>query len=344
MSIVLTFIAAALVTFIGVEFFRRWSVRRKILDIPNERSSHASPTPRGGGLVIVIVVLFGYCAVSYFEPRYFSYSFVTGSILVALVSWLDDLRSVSFVWRLFAHCLAAGFVIFELGSWSIVWIPIAEISMQLGPFGSILTFCWIVWVINAFNFMDGIDGIAALQAIVASALYFILFVFLEMPSLVFVSALIGGAAAGFIVHNWQPAKIFMGDVGSSFLGFVFGVLPLFAIRIDPTISEKLPVFAVAVIWPFVFDTVVTFFRRMLNREPVWRAHRTHLYQRLTIRGWSHAAVSVIFGVFSLVIGSLALIWFFRGGEFGFMLLLVILVLGAFVVILANRTSVEELNG
>lgn len=343
MSFVLTFIAASMATFVGVEMFRRWGVRRNILDIPNERSSHALPTPRGGGLVIVIVALVGYCFVSYFEPEYFSYSFLFGSLLVALVSWLDDLRSVSVIWRLLAHCLAAGLVIYEFGSSGTFGIPAGNLSLDLGLFGTILTFCWIVWIINAYNFMDGIDGIAALQAIIASGMYFLLFVFLGKPPLAFLSILIGGTATGFIVHNWQPAKIFMGDIGSSFLGFVFGVLPLFAMRNDAAISDKIAVFAVAVVWPFVFDTVFTFSRRALNREPVWRAHRSHLYQRLTIHGRSHAAVSIIFGAFSVLTGGLALLWFLHGAEFGVALLLVTLILCAVVVVLSNRTSSRELN-
>jgi len=129
---------------------------------------------------------------------------------------------------------------------------------------------------------------------------------LGQPAVTCCGGLLAAGCAGFLVHNWSPAKIFMGDVGSAFLGFLFAVLPLLAVAgvrdgaLSPATAARLPAFGVLVVWPFVGDGALTLVRRALKREPVWKAHRSHLYQRLVQTGWSHAQVSGWYAVWAVV--------------------------------------------
>src|SRR4030095_10807109 len=208
------FVASA----IGVALFRRWSLHRELFDIPNERSSHSTPTPRGGGLVIVLVCLAGYLVMGFVLGMEVSWGFLAGSLIVALVSWLDDFYSLPFWSRLIFHVLAAGILVYDVGFWSDVYLPLVSTNISLGnAVGVCLTVVWIVWFLNAYNFMDGIDGIAALQAIVSCSAWAVLAWSLDLPSVFVLSGIVASASAGFLIHNWQPAKIFMGGVGSAFL-------------------------------------------------------------------------------------------------------------------------------
>jgi hypothetical protein len=161
------FLAAAIVTGVGVYRFRIWAERRRLFDFPNERSSHSHPTPRGGGLVITGVTLFCGCFLaavpdaSSFGTAYLPYA--CGALIVAAVSWIDDLRSLPSFIRLAAHLVAAFVVIAGLGYWQAIALPLRG-TINLGPWGIILMAIWIVGFTNDFNFMDGINGIARSQA------------------------------------------------------------------------------------------------------------------------------------------------------------------------------------
>jgi len=162
---------------------------------------------------------------------------------------------------------------------------------------------WIVGMTNAFNFMDGIDGIAGITGAAALA---VIAAALQISGETFFSLLAGAlaaASAGFLVWNWQPARIFMGDVGSAFLGYVIAILPLAA-----TGEARAWIFPLTacVMWPFLFDTSFTMLRRIAKRENILEAHRSHLYQRLVIAGWPHHLVTLLYGVLSAAAGGLAL--------------------------------------
>lgn len=290
-------------------YFRIWSLGKDVVDVPNERSSHHEPTPRGGGIVIVATVL-GLLAISQFWlDRGVPIAYFVGAILIAVISWLDDLSGVRFWWRLAVHLVAAALVIWGLGSWDLLWIPLVG-NTATGYFGIALTVIWIVWLTNAFNFMDGIDGIAGVQALTAGAGWAVLGAFYGDWLITIVGGLIAASAAGFLLHNWQPAKVFMGDVGSAFLGLTFAVIPLLAAnsRAGDDFGPLLPVIAILMVWLFVFDSILTFLRRLLNRERVWRPHRKHLYQRMVINGWSHQTVSLLYGVVSALIVTAVVLW------------------------------------
>jgi UDP-N-acetylmuramyl pentapeptide phosphotransferase/UDP-N-acetylglucosamine-1-phosphate transferase len=189
------------------------------------------------------------------------------------------------------HLLAAVAAVAVLG-------PVSRVD--LGSFGMLgfgllawpLTLLWIVGLTNAFNFMDGSDGIAGITAAaVAAGIAAAAAACIDGPVAV-IAAAFAGSALGFLTSNWQPARIFMGDVGSAFCGFLLAVLPL-AVGAD-AVPEVLPV-AVLALWPFIFDTSLTLLRRLWAGENIFQAHRSHLYQRLLIAGWSHRAVASLYG-------------------------------------------------
>jgi len=304
---IVLYISAFLLAYFGVEIFRRWSLKRNLFDIPNERSSHTEPTPRGGGLMIDLVCLalfLIYCLV--FQVDIF-WTYFAGALVVALISWLDDLFSVPVVWRFLCHSLAAILVIWGLGFWDQAYIPFGG-TVYLGAIGQVITFFWIVWMINAYNFMDGIDGIAGAQAFTAGIGWLVVGILLGVENTGLYGGLIAAASLGFLLHNWQPAKIFMGDVGSAFLGYTFAVLPLMALKESKDQSVFFPIIGVSLVLLFVFDSMITLVKRIARLEKVWHAHREHIYQRLVISGFSHKRVSGIYTILSIIILIILVFW------------------------------------
>jgi Fuc2NAc and GlcNAc transferase len=302
------FIGAFAASAAGVGFFRQWSHRRKLFDVPNERSSHSTPTPRGGGLVIALVCLSFYVVIGVVTGLPFSWGYFCGALLVATVSWIDDLYSLPFWSRLLVHILAASILLWDVGFWSDISIPATSVQILLGTVvGSLVTIGWIAWLVNAYNFMDGIDGIAALQATLAGIGWAVLACFLKLESTYLLSGIVAASSAGFLLHNWQPARIFMGDVGSAFLGFTLAAIPLVARAEAQSDIPILPAVAVLFVWFFVFDTIFTLVRRLIGRKKVWQAHREHIYQKLIIEGWRHAPVAVIYNSSAAVLIVLVLL-------------------------------------
>ena len=298
----------------GVELFRRWSLHRNLLDIPNERSSHSTPTPRGGGIVIVAISLAGYAILSAVFDTPFAWGYFIGALIVAAVSWLDDLYSLPFWSRLITHICAAAIVVWDLGAWDIVSVPFTATNLSLGQvLGLLITVGWIVWMVNAYNFMDGIDGIAALQAVVAAIAWAILSYGSGLKGSFLFAGVLASASAGFLIHNWQPARIFMGDVGSAFLGFTLAAMPLISADEANDSMPFLPLVAVVFVWFFVFDTVITLLKRIVARERIWEAHRQHIYQLMVADGLSHSAVSLMYGSFAAILAISAAISLYFGG-------------------------------
>ena len=303
-------------SWIGVALFRRWSLGRNLLDVPNERSSHVTPTPRGGGLIIALVGLLGYVSAAVLFDVPFSWGFFAGALLIATVSWLDDLYSLPFWTRLIVHIAGAVILVADLGVWRDVSLPVLSTNVPLGTItGTLITVGWVVWLVNAYNFMDGIDGIAALQATIAGIGWAVLGAAFDLPGLLLVGGLIASASLGFLIHNWQPAKIFMGDVGSAFLGFTLAALPLLAASERREQTSTLPVIAVLFVWYFVFDTVFTLVRRSFGKKRVWEAHREHLYQAMIIGGWSHAAVTLLYGSAAAILTGFLCFGLIIGGNY-----------------------------
>lgn len=256
-----------------IAMLRRASWIRWLHDHPNERSLHAAPVPRVGGLCLIIAA-FPFAAVT--ANATLAVLLLAASFL-AVVSLADDVRSLPIEVRLPAHAVAAGLAVLSLGaasSWG--WIHAA------------LWLLAIVWMTNLFNFMDGSDGLAGgMAAIGFGALAWAAHA-AGADALALASASIASAAVGFLAHNFPPARIFLGDAGSIPLGFLAGAVSAYG-----TAEAIWPVwFPLLVFSPFIADATVTLLRRLLRGERVWKAHRSHAYQRLVLSGWTHRRLAL----------------------------------------------------
>lgn len=311
MNFILYILAGFFLTVVGIELFLKWSRKNRIFDIPNERSSHRTPTPVGGGMVIVIVSLGLFLFYLHTNEKDIPWSYFAGAVLIAIISWLDDLYSIPAFVRFLCHSVAALFVIFSPGITETIYLPVIG-SQEVGIFVYGLWFLWIVWLVNAYNFMDGIDGIAGVQAVGAGIGWGVLGFLLGIEEAALFGSILAFSGIGFLKYNWQPAKVFMGDVGSAFLGYTFAVFPLFLAGNKQIESGSFFFVAVLFVWLFVFDSVRTFFVRLFKGETVWKAHRRHIYQKLVIEGFSHRYVTTIYGVLSILIIFLTLMRFYFG--------------------------------
>ncbi len=299
----LVFLLLAFISFMGVYLIRRYAERRQIVDHPNERSSHSMPTPRGGGLAIVLIVLGagGWSAGETGWDRSLVY-LISGAV-IAWLGWRDDVHSLSPRVRFTVQGLVAAVSIYGLGYFKFVTIPLFG-ELYLGWVGILITFFWIVGLTNAYNFMDGIDGIAGGVALAAALGWMMLASNMQNGFVFWVSLAVAAGSLGFLFHNWSPAKIFMGDVASTFLGYTFAVLPLLAADEG---GDAL-MLGTLLMWTFIMDAGITFIRRALKREQLFSAHRTHLYQRLVIGGYKHATISALYILLTLLAGILSFAW------------------------------------
>jgi len=309
LSVLLThFIFALLLTLLswGITW---WMMHRiAIMDVPNVRSSHVTPTPRGGGVSIVATFFVGVMAIFLFadkahiDHRYF-WGFLVSTTAMALISFYDDLRNYSFRIKLLTHVLAiflvlaAGIVIDQMA------IPGLGV-VELGWLGYLLTFVWLLGLSNAYNFMDGIDGLAASTAVIVCA-FFGWITFHQGSHFVYIVCYtILSGSLGFLLWNKPPAKIFMGDIGSVFLGFVLACMAILADRYD--ISHTSIMVMPFLLLHFIFDTSVTMCRRALAGENITQAHRTHLYQLLVRLGMSHQEVTGSYALLAVLQGFAAI--------------------------------------
>jgi len=243
-----------------------------IHDAPNSRSLHEHPTPRTGGVAILIAVSLGWGVLFYLGYWLDILAWIiAAAVLVALISFLDDMITLSALPRFAVHGVAAALLIW--GGLVLPW----------GVVGILLTWLIIVWMLNLYNFMDGMDGLSAGMTLFG-------FGFLGLAgwleggqAYAFYAWVVALGAAGFLVLNFPPARIFMGDIGSIPLGLLAVAFSLWGIR-DGLFSWWVPALIFS---PFVIDATVTIARRLLRGEKIWQAHRSHYYQRLVLAGWSH---------------------------------------------------------
>ena len=206
----------------------------------------------------------------------------------------------------------------------------------MGWAGLPLTFVWIVGFTNAYNFMDGIDGIAGSQAVAAGLGWMVLGQLSGQPAVSVLGLLLASSTLGFLGHNWPPARIFMGDVGSAFLGYTFAALAVAAVRGNP----RLALAGILLVWPFVFDTTLTLIRRLSRRENVFSAHRSHLYQRLVIAGYSHRGVTLLYAGLAVAGALLAIIWFIGSPGSATFVTLTVIALCLLLWVLVDRAERE----
>jgi UDP-N-acetylmuramyl pentapeptide phosphotransferase/UDP-N-acetylglucosamine-1-phosphate transferase len=279
-------------------------LRREILDRPNERSSHTRPTPRGGGWGLMLALLPFWIWGTWRAGRTgdaVEYLLLAGTLLLMAVSWTDDRRGLGPAIRFATQFLAAGLVM--------AFLP-ADLSLSGGLLPIVLdrliaTIAWL-WFVNLFNFMDGIDGITGGSA-AAMGLGLMLVWLRHGPDQLqsFRGAMIAAVSVGFLVWNWQPAKIFLGDVGSVPLGFLLGY-GLIRLAMD---RGWIPALIIALY--YLADATITLLKRARRGERIWQAHRQHYYQRSTQSGRSHgetARMAIVAQLWLSILAWLSMFW------------------------------------
>jgi len=267
---------------------RRYALGRSIVDRPNPRSSHSLPTPRGGGAAIAVswFLALGWLVVSGLLDTWVGLALLAGGGAIALIGWVDDRRGLPATVRAGVHLAAAVWAVWCLGGF-----PFLDVGVRVAPLGwmgGVLAVFGIAWLTNLYNFMDGIDGLAAGEAVSVGLVAGGLLMASGADGLALAALSLAAAAGGFLVFNWPPAKIFMGDVGSGLLGYAFGVLAMASER-----AGAVPL----IVWMmllavFIVDATATLVRRIVNGERWFEAHRSHAYQRAVQTGYSHRDVTV----------------------------------------------------
>lgn len=270
--------------------------RRSILDHPNKRSSHERPTPRGGGLAVVPIILVAWALYAGVPISAEMAVIIPGAAVLALLSWVDDLRSLPAWFRLAGQTAVVATALVLLDGLGPVFQGLLPPLMDK----IVAAIAWI-WFINLFNFMDGIDGISGIEAASIggglAALALMTPAFAPAP---WYGLAIAAAMLGFLIWNWHPARIFLGDVGSVPVGFLLGFLLL--------VAAANGYWAPALILPLYYlaDATITLIRRGLRGEKVWRAHREHFYQKSVQGGRSHAVTCGAILTANLLLVALAL--------------------------------------
>jgi len=282
---------------------RSFALRRALLDHPSDRSSHSMPRPRLGGIGVVVPVLavgaglvaLGRAPVSLLLP-------LASTALIALLGLADDVKPLPARIRFGVQVALASAVV--AASWSRLpaaagalgaWLPV--------PVLAALAVLWIVWLTNLYNFMDGIDGLAGAQALIASIGLAVVAGGVGAGTTAWLLLALAGSSVGFLLFNFPPSSIFMGDVGSTAIGFFFGILPLLA-EARPVPFEPVAL-ALSI---FVLDATVTLLRRVAKGEKWYTPHRTHLYQRPVVLGVGHRAVLLVAAGAMVVVSGCAVEW------------------------------------
>jgi Fuc2NAc and GlcNAc transferase len=269
---------------------RRHALNNAILDIPNSRSSHLVPTPRGGGLAIVVTFL--PCVAALYFLRMLDLPIAAalglGGGSIAVVGYLDDRKALSATIRFAVHMGASIGVVILLGG--LAGSSLRAIGLQGIFAGSVIAVLSLGWMTNLFNFMDGIDGIAASETVfIATAGAWLSWRAGADLGLAIAMLALSGATVGFLIWNWPPARIFMGDVGSGFLGFILAALGLAASRSGVTPIEVWVILGGV----FLVDSSATLLRRIVRGDRWLEAHRTHAYQHLARRWHGHLPVTAV---------------------------------------------------
>lgn len=278
-----------------------WVIRNAqnlgLIDIPNDRSSHTMPTPRGGGIVFTatfylgLLILFGIGAV---DENWMLGLFIGGP-LVAIIGFLDDRKSLPASARLMIHFIAAVATYAIITQMFHYHMEISFLPTQNQTLLGIFCVLYIMWMVNLYNFMDGIDGMAGTQGVVAALLSAGLSFWQGSPALGAIYLLLAASVGGFLFHNWSPAKIFMGDCGAYFLGFAFATLALISkVYLGHSIHAHMILLGV-----FICDATYTLVLRAVQGKRVYQAHRDHAFQHAVQRGLSHRRVNLMWNAVTM---------------------------------------------
>lgn len=274
-------------SFVLTWIIKRYALVKNIMDCPNDRSSHLHPTPRGGGIAFIVAFGMGSFFLGLFGYASWPFGVLIATGFVAMLGFLDDKGHVPARIRLVGHFGACLMALYCLGGMPTIYVGswVLSSGMLLNGFTVIL----LVWLLNLYNFMDGIDGIAGMEAIsvcLGGALLFALqgnLIWIGLP------LVLAASVAGFLIWNWPPARIFMGDAGSGCLGLVLGLLMIQATRVNPVFFWSWMV----LLGVFVVDASVTLLCRMAQRATLYLAHRDHAYQHAARSVGDHRRVTLL---------------------------------------------------
>ncbi len=286
---------AFLTSFSLTAILRRYALRRQLMDVPNARSSHRVPTPRGGGMAIVVTLALavGVLASLGLVAHSLALAMLGSGLMVALIGFVDDHGHIAARWRLLGHFAAAGWALFWLGG--LPAIPALGWNLQPGWLAQVIALLFLVWMLNLYNFMDGIDGIASFEALCACVGALACYAAVEgVGAIGRMEWLMLAAVAGFACWNFPRARIFMGDAGSGFLGITLAVLAVRAAWVEPLLLWSWLI----LLGVFIVDATFTLLRRLLRGEAVYQAHRSHAYQSAA-RRWGHVRVTLAVALITL---------------------------------------------
>jgi Fuc2NAc and GlcNAc transferase len=301
MSQVLLLTGVFVVSLLLTGVIRRYAIANQVVDIPTARSSHTLATPRGGGISIVITFSIALIILYIYNRIELNviYAFLMGGLVVGIIGFIDDHRHIPARWRIIVHIIAALWAIYWLGENSTIHLN--DGILHHGLYVDFAALFLTTWFLNLYNFMDGIDGIASVEAITtAGAAAFIIFSISpdneQSHNYVLALSLLLVAALGFLVWNWPPAKIFMGDVGSGYLGYIFA---LFAIT--TTLESYMTIWTwFILLGVFIVDATITLLRRIFGGQRWYEAHRSHAYQHAALRWDSHSKVTLFVFLINII--------------------------------------------
>lgn len=287
--------AVAGLSFLLTWILRRYALARRLVDVPGARSSHAVPTPRGGGVAIVLSFLLALLLLAVLgeTPWPLVWALLGAGSGVAVLGFLDDHGHIAVRWRLLGHFAGALWALCWLGG--LPSLSVFGSHLELGWVGHAVAAVYLVWLLNLYNFMDGIDGIASVEAICVCIGGGLLFWLTGHQELALAPLLLAGAVGGFLFWNFPPARIFMGDAGSGFLGITLGVLSVHATWVAPQLLWSWLI----LLGVFIVDATWTLFRRLLRGDKVYQAHRSHAYQFAARRYGRHLPITVAVGMINL---------------------------------------------
>ena len=305
------YIILLFISFSFTYFIKNYMIKKSLVATVNERSSHTVPTPHGGGIALAITWFIG-LGYLYFSGEIESnifYALIIG-VIISIVSFFDDIYELSPKLRLLIQSFVTIGGLYSLGGFETLTVGIFDISNPI--LTNIFAFFMIIWFINLYNFLDGINGYAGSQAVFLAVAGFVLFggnYFLVLAM----------AVLGFLYWNWNKAKIFMGDVGSTLLGYNIAIFTIYYANQEPS-NFWIWIILFGIFW---FDATLTLLRRKRNKEKLSEAHKKHAYQRLTQSGWSHYKVTNWSIIINIIL--FAIVYFVTNVFIAFILGMIVLI-------------------
>lgn len=317
-DLVIAFIISLVSTLLLVYPIKKLAVRWNVIDLPNYRKVHKQPTPRLGGLAIFLGACMG---ILYLAPSHeYFFEISVGAIIIVITGLLDDKFQIKPLYKLTGQLIPATILILSGLIIDKITLPFFGVVELAGPFSVIITLFWIVGITNAINLIDGLDGLASGGSTIALISILIMAIMDQELFVVFLTVVLIGSNIGFLFHNFHPAKIYMGDTGSLFLGYMISVISILGLFKNVTLfSFIIPVIILAV--P-IFDTIFAIIRRVINGEKIMMPDKKHIHHQLLAAGFSHRGTVLIIYGFSAIFGVLAIL--FSNVSLGYLLIIAFL--------------------